>query len=176
MYNPTTRQFDAVVENTGHWGNRVYPGCGPRPPRRHQQQAPGAGAVQHAVRRRRQERHADWKLNGKMRSEAEPRRIVLDFIDAQTRACTVCFCVSNSSVAPLTMRVLVLYFNISVSRLSLPMYFLPVRVYKGDHHCFPTVARAPKCPWRGARAPLLRRVAGGARAATPWWMGARPGI
>jgi len=28
MYNPSTRQFDAVIENTGHWGNRVYPGCG----------------------------------------------------------------------------------------------------------------------------------------------------
>ena len=28
MYNPQTHQFDAVIENTGHWGNRVYPGCG----------------------------------------------------------------------------------------------------------------------------------------------------
>jgi hypothetical protein len=28
MYNPSTRQFDAVIENTGHWGSRVYPGCG----------------------------------------------------------------------------------------------------------------------------------------------------
>jgi len=28
MYNPSNSMFDLVVKNTGHWGDRVYPGCG----------------------------------------------------------------------------------------------------------------------------------------------------
>jgi hypothetical protein len=28
MYNPNTKLHDLVIMNTGHWGPRVYPGCG----------------------------------------------------------------------------------------------------------------------------------------------------
>jgi hypothetical protein len=28
MFNPGTSMFDVVIKNTGHWGDRVYPGCG----------------------------------------------------------------------------------------------------------------------------------------------------
>jgi hypothetical protein len=28
MYNPATSMYDVVIKNTGHWGERVYPGCG----------------------------------------------------------------------------------------------------------------------------------------------------
>ena len=28
MFNPQTKMFDVVIKNTGHWGDRVYPGCG----------------------------------------------------------------------------------------------------------------------------------------------------
>ena len=28
MYNPGSSMFDVVIKNTGHWGDRVYPGCG----------------------------------------------------------------------------------------------------------------------------------------------------
>ena len=28
MYNPQSSMFDVVIKNTGHWGDRVYPGCG----------------------------------------------------------------------------------------------------------------------------------------------------
>ena len=28
LYNPHNSLFDLVVKNTGHWGDRVYPGCG----------------------------------------------------------------------------------------------------------------------------------------------------
>jgi hypothetical protein len=28
MYNPSNSMFDLVIKNTGHWGDRVYPGCG----------------------------------------------------------------------------------------------------------------------------------------------------
>ena len=27
MYNPNTKNYDLVSQNTGHWGPRVYPGC-----------------------------------------------------------------------------------------------------------------------------------------------------
>lgn len=26
-YNPSTYQYDIVTTNTGHWGERIYPGC-----------------------------------------------------------------------------------------------------------------------------------------------------
>jgi hypothetical protein len=28
MYDPHSGKYDLTIENTGHWGNRVYPGCG----------------------------------------------------------------------------------------------------------------------------------------------------
>ena len=28
LYNPQSQLFDLVIKNTGHWGDRVYPGCG----------------------------------------------------------------------------------------------------------------------------------------------------
>jgi len=28
MYNPSNKMMDLVIKNTGHWGDRVYPGCG----------------------------------------------------------------------------------------------------------------------------------------------------
>ena len=28
MYNPSNSMMDVVIKNTGHWGDRVYPGCG----------------------------------------------------------------------------------------------------------------------------------------------------
>jgi hypothetical protein len=28
LFNPNNSNFDLVIENTGHWGNRIYPGCG----------------------------------------------------------------------------------------------------------------------------------------------------
>lgn len=28
MYNPSNGLMDLVIKNTGHWGDRVYPGCG----------------------------------------------------------------------------------------------------------------------------------------------------
>jgi hypothetical protein len=27
-YNPSTGQYDIVIANTGHWGDKIYPGCG----------------------------------------------------------------------------------------------------------------------------------------------------
>ena len=28
MFNPATKNYDLVQQNTGHWGSRIYPGCG----------------------------------------------------------------------------------------------------------------------------------------------------